>query len=66
MLTHTATHVEHFVSGGSSIDVDVFAPAGTGRHPSTVILYGTFGLLPEYRDDILSFGEALAAKNIVA
>ena len=65
MLTHTATHVEHFVSGGSSIDVDVFAPAGTGRHPSTVILYGTFGLLPEYRDDILSFGEALAAKNIV-
>jgi dienelactone hydrolase len=66
MLTHTAAHVENFVSGGRSIDVDVFAPAGTGRHPSTVILYGTFGLLPEYRDDILSFGEALAAKNIVA
>jgi dienelactone hydrolase len=66
MTTRTAAPVEHFVSGGKSIDIDVFAPAGTGRHPSTVILYGAFGLLPEYGDDILSFGEALAAKGIVA
>jgi dienelactone hydrolase len=44
----------------------VFAPAGGGRHPATVILYGTFGLLPEYRDDILSFGEALAAEGLIA
>jgi dienelactone hydrolase len=66
MATRTAAPVEQFVSGGKSIDVDVFAPAGTGRHPSTVILYGAFGLLPEYGDDILSFGEALAAKGIVA
>ena len=66
MATRLAAPVEQFVSGGTSIDIDVFAPAGTGRHPSTMILYGTFGLLPEYRDDILSFGEALAAKGLVA
>lgn len=66
MATSTAAPVEQFVSGGKSIDIDVFAPTGTGRRPSTVILYGTFGLLPDYRDDILSFGEALAAEGIVA
>ena len=67
MATSPATPaLDRFVSGGTSIDIDVFTPAGTGRHPSTLILYGTFGLLPEYRDDILSFGEALAAKGIVA
>src|SRR6185436_7692321 len=58
--------VEHFVSAGTSIPVDVFLPAAAGRHPACVILYGTFGLLPKYRDDILSFGEALAEKNVVA
>ena len=66
MATRTAAPVEHFVSGGKSINVDVFAPAGTGRHPSTVMLYGAFGLLPEYGDDIRSFGESLAAKGIIA
>jgi dienelactone hydrolase len=67
MATSSATPaLDRFVSGGTSIDIDVFTPAGTGRHPSTLILYGTFGLLPEYRDDIQSFGEALAANGIVA
>ena len=66
MASQSAVSVDRFVSGGVPIDVDVFVPAGAGRHPATVILHGTFGLLPEYRDDILSFGEALAAKGIVA
>ena len=66
MTTTHAVAVDRFVSDAVTIDVDVFAPAGSGRHPAAVILYGTFGLLPEYRDDILSFGEALAAKGIAA
>ena len=66
MVTTPSISVERFVSGGTSIAVDAFVPAGTGRHPAAVVLYGTFGLLPEYRDDILSFGAALAANGIVA
>jgi len=66
MTTTQTAPADRFVSEGATIGVDVFAPAGTGRHPATVILYGTFGLLPQYRDDILSFGTALAAKGIVA
>lgn len=63
--THTVA-ADHFVSDGITIEVDVFTPPGAGRHPATVVFYGTFGLLPRYRDDILSFGKALAAKGIVA
>jgi dienelactone hydrolase len=66
MATTQTVPADRFVSDGITIAVDVFTPAGTGRHPATVIFYGTFGLLPPYRDDILSFGTALAAKGIVA
>jgi dienelactone hydrolase len=66
MPTQLAASVDRFVSGGVPIRVDVFAPAGAHRCPATLMLYGTFGLLPEYRDAILSFGDALAAKGIVA
>ena len=58
--------VDRFVSGGMPITVDVFAPGGPGRYPAAVVLYGSFGLLPEYRADILSFGTALAGAGIVA
>jgi dienelactone hydrolase len=57
---------EHFVSGPHSIPAEVFSPSGPGRHPGCLILHGTFGLLPEYRADILSFGEALAQAGLVA
>ena len=65
MTTSHATAADRFVSDGAFISVEVFAPAGTGRHPAAIMLHGTFGLLPHYRDDILSLGEALAAKGIV-
>ena len=60
-----AVTVDRFVSGGRPIAVDLFTPSGGGRYPAAVILYGTFGLLPQYRDNILSFGVALAAKGVV-
>src|SRR4051794_38140086 len=55
---------ENFSSGGQSVPVDVFEPASTGKHPAVLILYGTFGLLPDYRADIVSFPEALVEKGI--
>lgn len=56
--------VERFSNGGKAIAVDVFLPPAAGRHPACLMLYGTFGLLPEYRDDILSFAEALTESGI--
>lgn len=41
-------------------------PASPGRHPGCLILHGTFGLLPEFRPDIVSFAEALAEAGVVA
>ena len=58
--------VEHFVSGGRPITIDLFLPKSGGRHPACLILHGTFGLLPQYRADIVSFGEALAENGVVA
>lgn len=66
MTTTQAVAADRFVCDGITIGVDVFTPPGSGRHPAAVVFYGTFGLLPRYRDDILSFGTALAAKGIVA
>jgi dienelactone hydrolase len=57
---------EHFTSGSLPITVEVFSPLAPGRHPGCLILHGTFGLLPEYRLDIVSFGEALADAGLVA
>ena len=56
---------EHFTFDNRPISADVFLPAAPGRHPACLILHGTFGLLPEDPDDILSFGDALAKKGIV-
>jgi dienelactone hydrolase len=58
--------LERFVSDTTSIPTDVYVPKTTGRHPGVLVLHGTAGLMPEFRADILSFGEALAERNIVA
>ena len=58
--------LERLVSGGVSIQVDVYVPSSAGRHPASLVLHGTFGLLPEFRQDIVSFAEGLAEKGIVA
>jgi dienelactone hydrolase len=57
---------ERYTSNGHPITVEVFSPATPGRHAGCLILHGTFGLLPEYRADIVSFGEALAGSGVVA
>ncbi|MEP7000906.1 MAG: dienelactone hydrolase family protein [bacterium] len=57
---------ERFISGGHTITADVFAPVSAGRHPAVLILHGTFGLLPPFGADIISFGQFLEAKGIVA
>ena len=55
---------ETFSSQGHPVNADVFLPATPGTHPAVLMLHGTFGLLPEYRDDIMAFGDALAANGI--
>jgi len=58
--------IARFTSGGRPVSVEVFVPPGTGRHPAVLILHGTFGLLPEYRADFVSFAEAVVAGGMVA
>jgi dienelactone hydrolase len=60
------TTLERFVSGSTSIQTDVYLPKIAGRHPAVLVLHGTFGLMAEFRADILSFAEALADRNIAA
>ena len=55
---------EKYLSGTQSLSIEIFAPASAGKHPAILILHGTFGLLPEYRADIVSFAEALVDKGI--
>jgi dienelactone hydrolase len=57
---------EHFSSGGQTVSLDVFLPAASGKPPAVLILHGSFGLLPQYRADIVSFAEALAEAGIGA
>lgn len=59
--------VETIASAGKSLAVDMFEPAtAAGPAPLVLILHGSFGMLPQYRGDILSFAEALAEKGIGA
>lgn len=55
-----------FPSGGKSLPLDVFMPAAPGEVPAVLILHGSFGMLPLYRADILSFAEALVEIGIGA
>src|SRR5262245_14901282 len=57
---------ESLTTGGQPVAIEVFNPSAPGRHPGCLVLHGTFGLLPPYRDDIVSFAEALAASGVVA
>jgi dienelactone hydrolase len=59
-----AVTTESFSSGGRSVPLEVFLPESTGKHPAVLLLHGTFGLLPEYRADIVPFAEALVKSDI--
>lgn len=58
--------VESFISGGRSIAVETFLPPAQGRHPATLILHGTSGLVPPFRSDIVAFADALVSLGHVA
>lgn len=64
-LTVTTTS-EKLLTGGRPIALDVYVPVVKGKPPAVVILHGSFGLLPEYRADIVSFAEALVGVGIAA
>lgn len=66
---HTQAILEHCASGGRRVPLEVFlpsAPATAPRCPAVLVLHGSFGLPPQYRDDIVSFAQALAAHGIAA
>ena len=57
---------ESLPSGGRPISLDVFLPASSGCFPAVLVLHGSFGLLPQYKADIVSFAEALVDTGIAA
>lgn len=58
---------ESVSSGGTALTLDMFVPAAAaGPVPLVLVLHGSFGMLPQYRGDILSFAETLAEKGIAA
>jgi len=58
--------VESFASGGRLLSLDVFMPAAPGKVPVVLVLHGSFGMLPKYRADIVSFADALVVGGIGA
>lgn len=62
-----ATTIEGFTSGGRTVPLEVFMPGpATGRCAAVLVLHGSFGLLPPYETDIVSFAQALASRGIAA
>lgn len=58
---------ESFLSGTHSVPVEVFMPATPSeRCPAVLVLHGSFGLSPAYRNDIVSFALALSARGFAA
>jgi dienelactone hydrolase len=53
-----------FSSNGQTVTLDVFPVASAGKHPAVLILHGSFGLMPQYKADIVSFADALLAEGI--
>ena len=63
----TTTTIERFSSGGQVVPLEVFLPAAAlSRCKAVLMLHGSFGLLPPYRSDIVSFAQALAARGVAA
>ena len=61
------TSIERFPSGNQTVPWERFMPpASSSPCPAVLVLHGSFGMLPAYRADIVSFAEALAARGIAA
>jgi dienelactone hydrolase len=57
---------ESIVSSGNKVDLDVYVPATAGPSPAVLVLHGSFGLLDEYKKDLVSFPDALKAAGIAS
>lgn len=57
---------ETFTSGSQPVSMDVYLPPSGGTPPAVLILHGSFGLLPQYRADIVSFADALLGQGIAS
>jgi dienelactone hydrolase len=57
---------ESYASNGKKVPIELLCPASPKSAPVVLILHGSFGLLPQYRPDILSFATALNALGIAA
>ncbi len=57
---------EMFTSSGQPVSMDVYLPPPGGAPPAALILHGSFGLLPQYRADIVSFAEALLRQGVAS
>jgi dienelactone hydrolase len=57
---------ETFATGATPVPIDIFVPDATPHRRAVLILPGSAGLGPEYRSEIVSFADALVAKQIAA
>lgn len=57
---------EHFTSAGLTLPLEVFLPAGSGKCAAMLVVHGSFGVLPPYRADMVSFATALAHAGVAA
>jgi dienelactone hydrolase len=55
-----------FSSNSQTVTLDVFPVASAGKHPAVLILHGSFGMMPQYKPDIVSFAAALLAAGIAS
>ena len=55
-----------FTTNGEQVTLDVVPVESPGAHPAVLILHGSFGLLPQYKADIVSFATALHAAGIAS
>jgi dienelactone hydrolase len=53
-----------FSSNSQTVTLDVFPETSAGKHPTVLILHGSFGLMPQYKADIVSFADALLTQGI--
>ena len=58
--------IETYTSGGKPVTMELFLPASEEAVPLVLVLHGSFGLLPQYRPDIVSFATALKERGIAA
>jgi dienelactone hydrolase len=57
---------DNFISGGKTIQVELFAPSGTPNGGVIVIVYGTFGTIEPWGRGIRAYADALSQKGFVA